>query len=194
MGKPPTICHQHLRDSSTSQWIAHVGRDRHFTAAPCHRASSIISGRHRSTLRCLPSPGKLNLFHGVLLHGAGWRGPGQPQLLPPAAGGRWSRAGMGRRVQGSARVLCPSRQRRIPARFLGCSGLLPSAASGSFPGEALEPGSPPGRSWPCLARRLRWEMAGGAGRTASSLRRGISCHPLPDPELWLRPGGSERSR
>lgn len=56
---------------------------------------------------------------------------------------------------------------------------------------------PPCRNLPCLAAEHAChcrEMGGRAGRTASSLRRVISCHQMPVPELWLWPGGSKRSR
>lgn len=146
--KPPTICHQHLRDSSTCQGIAHVGTDGHFTPGPCHRALSIIPGRHRST-------------------------QGKMGLLVRWSFAAWSKDRDGQEFPG----LCPHP--------------FPISAASWDAGRAR--GDPAPASCPAGAL-LRWEMGGGAVRTASSLRRVISCHRVPDPELWLRPGGSKRSR
>lgn len=117
MGKPPRICHQHLRDSSTSQGIAHVGGDRHFTAVPSHRASPIIPGRHRNTPRCLPSPGKLNfVIRWSFAAGSRAGALGQPSFfhLQRAGGGQGQRSG------GQRALPTHTPHLQMPARFPGC--------------------------------------------------------------------------
>lgn len=165
MGNPPIICRQHPGDSSTSHCSFRERQTFHSRAmSPCLIHYPWQAQKHPQVP---PQPRETELVRWSFAKWSRVGVSGTAQLPPPAAGGRRARTGIGRRAQGSAH--CPSRQPRMPAPFLGCwqsrsrpcSGLLPTAASGSFPGEAGAGALPaPGRSWPCLAA----EHAGSDGK------------------------------
>lgn len=135
------------------------------------------------------------------------RGPGTALLPLCGAAGVMGKGGDWEHYQGSPSTHLPhpgssrSRFPRVPPDRSPCPNLPPRAASSPFPGPACAAAGGPRPRWSSSPRALRlstaasaWKRAAGAERTASPLRRVISCHPLPAPELWLRPGGTKRSR
>lgn len=209
MGKTPTIFHQHTREL-VHVTVAHLGRDRHFSAVPFLCAPSVTP-----LAEAEPPPGtspaqeKLNFAVPTQLLLNGGRGDvGQPSFPYLELLGQWARTETGRAAQGSLPTHLPhlsgGRCRPISRGAGGAGGrpaltLCPAQLQAPFQEASAVRATvqAPCRSSLRFAAEHAcdcWEMGGRVGRTASSLRRVISCHRLPVPELWLRPGGSKLRR
>lgn len=194
--------------------LIHILRNRSSGERQTHHTSSMslylthdTPGRSRATSRQIPHPGEIEFCHPNAAFAEQRQGGSGTAQLPP----RGATGGQRQRPEGLPRLSVhapspPQQQQKTPACFGGCQQSrrpaptsCPAQLQAPLQENPLLPG--PGSHHPaevCHVWRLSTSALLGNGwpgwRTASSLRRVISCHRLPVPELWLGPGGSKRSR